>query len=223
MADPSLDREYLDHLAARFQADSRTPHRRGRRQRLRDLSWLRSCWSGWARRSFAFAAPRTGATSICIAARSIWKPLRAKVLETGADLGVAFDGDADRALFVSHSGKIVDGDAVMLLTALPLHARGRLTEVVATVMSNLGPGARAEASRHRPGADCGRRQIRARRNAAPRRAVGRGTERPRYLSRLRHHRRRPADRAARAGSHALHRARIWTSSPRKSRLIRNCW
>ena len=61
-----------------------------------------------------------------------------KVLATGADLGVAFDGDADRALFVSHSGKIVDGDAVLLLTALPLHARGRLTEVVATVMSNLG-------------------------------------------------------------------------------------
>jgi phosphoglucosamine mutase len=64
--------------------------------------------------------------------------LRAKVLETGADLGVAFDGDADRALFVSHSGKIVDGDAVMLLTARPLHARGRLKDVVATVMSNLG-------------------------------------------------------------------------------------
>jgi phosphoglucosamine mutase len=64
--------------------------------------------------------------------------LRARVLETGADLGIAFDGDADRALFVSHSGKIVDGDAVMLLCALPLHARGRLNEVVATVMSNLG-------------------------------------------------------------------------------------
>jgi phosphoglucosamine mutase len=64
--------------------------------------------------------------------------LRERVLETGADLGVAFDGDADRALFISHSGKVVDGDAVMLLTALPLHAKGRLTEVVATVMSNLG-------------------------------------------------------------------------------------
>jgi phosphoglucosamine mutase len=64
--------------------------------------------------------------------------LRAKVLETGADLGVAFDGDADRALFVSHSGKIVDGDAVMLITARPLHARGRLKDVIATVMSNLG-------------------------------------------------------------------------------------
>ncbi len=64
--------------------------------------------------------------------------LREQVMETRADLGVAFDGDADRAMFVSHSGNVVDGDAVMLVTALPLHARGRLTEVIATVMSNLG-------------------------------------------------------------------------------------
>ena len=64
--------------------------------------------------------------------------LRTRVLESGAEIGVAFDGDADRAMFVSHSGKTVDGDAVMLLTALPLHARGRLKEVIATVMSNLG-------------------------------------------------------------------------------------
>jgi phosphoglucosamine mutase len=64
--------------------------------------------------------------------------LRELVIETRADLGVAFDGDADRAMFISHSGKTVDGDAVMLVTALPLQARGRLTEVIATVMSNLG-------------------------------------------------------------------------------------
>jgi phosphoglucosamine mutase len=64
--------------------------------------------------------------------------LRERVLSTGADLGVAFDGDADRALFVSHSGKIVDGDAVMLLCAIPLRLKGKLTEVVATVMSNIG-------------------------------------------------------------------------------------
>jgi phosphoglucosamine mutase len=70
--------------------------------------------------------------------------LRASVLQSGADLGVAFDGDADRALFVSHSGKIVDGDAVMLLCARRLQAQGRLNDhegqpvVVATVMSNLG-------------------------------------------------------------------------------------
>jgi phosphoglucosamine mutase len=62
------------------------------------------------------------------------------VLERGADLGVAFDGDADRAIFVASSGKIVDGDAVLLIAARSLlHAR-RLTgrTVVATVMSNLG-------------------------------------------------------------------------------------
>ena len=64
--------------------------------------------------------------------------LRSKVIDTGADFGVAFDGDADRAMFVSHSGKTVDGDAVMLLCARPLHARGHLKEVIATVMSNLG-------------------------------------------------------------------------------------
>lgn len=70
--------------------------------------------------------------------------LREKVLSDGADLGVAFDGDADRALFVSRTGKIIDGDAVMLMCARRLEAQGRLVDklgrltVVATVMSNLG-------------------------------------------------------------------------------------
>ena len=70
--------------------------------------------------------------------------LRDAVVADGADLGIAFDGDADRALFVTHSGKMVDGDAVMLITGVYLNANGRLAEadgapvVVATVMSNLG-------------------------------------------------------------------------------------
>jgi phosphoglucosamine mutase len=64
--------------------------------------------------------------------------LRERVMETRADLGVAFDGDADRAMFISHSGKVVDGDMVLLVTAQPLHASGRLSDVIATVMSNLG-------------------------------------------------------------------------------------
>jgi phosphoglucosamine mutase len=64
--------------------------------------------------------------------------LRARVLETGADLGMAFDGDADRAMFVSHSGKIVDGDAVLFLAGLWLKRTRGLDEVVATVMSNIG-------------------------------------------------------------------------------------
>jgi phosphoglucosamine mutase len=70
--------------------------------------------------------------------------LRAAVLAESADVGVAFDGDADRALFVSRSGKIVDGDAVLLVAARYLKDQGQLRcgdgppTVVATVMSNLG-------------------------------------------------------------------------------------
>jgi phosphoglucosamine mutase len=64
--------------------------------------------------------------------------LQRRVVETAADLGVAFDGDADRAMFVSHSGKIVDGDAVLLIVGSWLKKHRGLTEVVATVMSNLG-------------------------------------------------------------------------------------
>jgi len=56
------------------------------------------------------------------------------------DLGVTFDGDADRALFCDGAGKVVDGDAVLYLGALDLKARGRLRgdTVVATIMSNMG-------------------------------------------------------------------------------------
>ena len=66
--------------------------------------------------------------------------LRAAVLESGAGLGVAFDGDADRAIFVAGNGQIVDGDAVLLIAARALQAAGKLDGglVVATVMSNLG-------------------------------------------------------------------------------------
>jgi phosphoglucosamine mutase len=64
--------------------------------------------------------------------------LRQRVLETGATMGVAFDGDADRAMFISNSGKLVDGDGVMLLAARRLQSTRGLKEVVSTVMSNLG-------------------------------------------------------------------------------------
>jgi phosphoglucosamine mutase len=66
--------------------------------------------------------------------------LQKRVLETGADLGIAFDGDADRALFVSSSGKIVDGDAVLFLAGASLKRLGKLPGdlVVSTIMSNLG-------------------------------------------------------------------------------------
>ncbi|HZU10045.1 MAG TPA: phosphoglucosamine mutase [Pseudacidobacterium sp.] len=57
-----------------------------------------------------------------------------------ADMGVTFDGDADRALFADANGKVVNGDAVMLLAARDLHSRGKLkgNVVVATTMSNMG-------------------------------------------------------------------------------------
>jgi phosphoglucosamine mutase len=68
------------------------------------------------------------------------EPLRAEVLAKRADLGVAFDGDADRALFVDAAGASVDGDRILYLLALDMDARGALDgrRVVATVMSNVG-------------------------------------------------------------------------------------
>ncbi len=137
-ADDTLDREYIQHLASTM---------------TRDLNGIQIVVDG-ANGAASFLAPalfeKLGAKIDCIHCapdgRNInlncgslhLEGLRKTVLETGADLGVAFDGDADRALFVSHSGKIIDGDAVLYLCALPLHERGRLTEVIATVMSNLG-------------------------------------------------------------------------------------
>jgi len=136
--DESLDRAYLKYLAATLPGG---------------LEGMRIVVDG-AHGSASYLAPalleQLGAQVECIHCAPDGKninlnsgslhmeALRRRVVAARADLGVAFDGDADRALFVSHSGKLVDGDAVLLLTALPLYERGRLTEVIATVMSNLG-------------------------------------------------------------------------------------
>ncbi|MDQ2855206.1 MAG: phosphoglucosamine mutase [Acidobacteriota bacterium] len=66
--------------------------------------------------------------------------LQRKVRDERADLGVAFDGDADRALFVDDQGNFVDGDATMWALSKHLNSRGKLKNgmVVATVMSNIG-------------------------------------------------------------------------------------
>jgi phosphoglucosamine mutase len=66
--------------------------------------------------------------------------LRKAVLETGAAVGVAFDGDADRAVFASATGRIVDGDGVLLAAARYLKSAGQLkgARVVGTSMANLG-------------------------------------------------------------------------------------
>jgi phosphoglucosamine mutase len=66
--------------------------------------------------------------------------LAATVRETGSRVGVAFDGDGDRAIFADANGAIVDGDAVLLMCARLMKQQGRLrgNAVVATVMSNIG-------------------------------------------------------------------------------------
>ena len=66
--------------------------------------------------------------------------LQAAVVEHGADVGIAHDGDADRTLAVDATGAIVDGDQIMAILAVAAKARGDLSRntLVATVMSNLG-------------------------------------------------------------------------------------
>ncbi|MCU0259681.1 MAG: phosphoglucosamine mutase [Ilumatobacteraceae bacterium] len=66
--------------------------------------------------------------------------LAAEVVRTGAAAGLALDGDADRLIAVDETGRVVDGDHVMAICALDLHAQGRLRHdtVVVTVMTNLG-------------------------------------------------------------------------------------
>jgi len=138
--DNELDGSYVDHLAATLA--------RG----LAGLKIVADCANGSASDLAPDLLRRVGAEVDAIGAapngRNInlncgslhLDSLREHVLRENADVGVAFDGDADRALFVSSSGKIVDGDAVLLIAARFLKAQGKLPgdTVVATVMSNLG-------------------------------------------------------------------------------------
>lgn len=66
--------------------------------------------------------------------------LQKAVCEHGAHLGIALDGDADRAIFVCEKGKVIDGDHIMAALGLDLHRQGQLAKqtVVGTVMSNFG-------------------------------------------------------------------------------------
>ncbi len=68
------------------------------------------------------------------------KQLKEKVLEEGADVGIAHDGDADRTMLVDEKGKEVDGDMMLALWAVELKKEDRLFDdtVVVTVMTNLG-------------------------------------------------------------------------------------
>ena len=142
--DNTLDQGYIDHLASTLPG------------RLEGLKIVADCANGSASMLAPELFRRLGGWvhaihcspdghNINLNSGSLHlESLREAVLEHKADVGVAFDGDADRALFVARSGKIVDGDAVLYLTARYLKEHGQLTvdgqtpQVVATVMSNLG-------------------------------------------------------------------------------------
>lgn len=65
--------------------------------------------------------------------------LQEKVIEVGADLGIALDGDGDRLILVDHKGEVVDGDEILFIIAQALHQSGELNGgVVGTLMTNLG-------------------------------------------------------------------------------------
>ena len=119
---------------------------------LTGLRVVVDCANGAASVAAPEALRRAGAEVIAIAAAPDgWnindgcgsthlEPLVAAVLEHGADVGIAHDGDADRCLAVDASGQIVDGDQILAILTLALADRGELTHgtVVSTVMANLG-------------------------------------------------------------------------------------
>ncbi len=138
--DPGVDREYLDYLASTMAV------------RLDGVALVLDCGNGAASALAPELFRRLGARVTAINAtpdgRNInlncgalhLEPLREAVLASGADFGVAFDGDADRAIFVSAKGNVINGDGVLLATGQALKAAGKLRAgvVVSTVMANLG-------------------------------------------------------------------------------------
>ncbi|MEV4525441.1 phosphoglucosamine mutase [Streptosporangium sp. NPDC049304] len=120
--------------------------------RLDGLNVVLDCAHGAAHMVAPEALLRAGATVETIGARPDGLNINAGVGSThldrlqqivvsrNADVGIAYDGDADRCLAVSHTGEVVDGDQIMAVLAMAMHAEGKLVgdTVVATVMSNLG-------------------------------------------------------------------------------------
>ncbi|GED97224.1 phosphoglucosamine mutase [Gordonia crocea] len=137
---PDAARRYLDHLAAQIETD------------LTGLTVVVDCAHGAAAQLGPEAYRAAGAEVISIFAEpdglnindecgsTHMGKLSAAVLEHGADLGLAHDGDADRCLAVDAKGDIIDGDMIMAILATAMADRGVLTDgvLVATVMSNLG-------------------------------------------------------------------------------------
>ncbi len=137
---PDTHGRYLAHLA------EIVPHR------LDGLTVVVDCANGAASEVGPLAYAAAGAQVIAISAEpdglnindgcgsTHLEQLQKAVVEHGADVGIAHDGDADRCLAVDATGAVVDGDAIMAVLALAMRDAGRLTDntLVATVMSNLG-------------------------------------------------------------------------------------
>jgi phosphoglucosamine mutase len=131
---------YVDHLVAI------APHS------LAGLKVVLDCANGAAFQAAPAALRRAGAEVVAIGAEPDgWNInegcgsthlglLSVAVVENGADVGIAHDGDADRCLAVDANGRVVDGDQILAILALAMHDRGELVHgtVVSTVMANLG-------------------------------------------------------------------------------------
>jgi len=138
--DESASERYIFHLLSSLSTS------------LTGIKVVVDCANGASSRVAPKAYERAGAEVIAISAApnginindgcgsTHLENLKAKVLEVGADLGIAHDGDADRCLAVDANGNEVDGDFIMAILAADLKSRGELTHntVVGTVMSNLG-------------------------------------------------------------------------------------
>ncbi len=131
---------YVDHLVATAPSS------------LAGLRVVLDCANGAAFEAGPAALRRAGADVVTIGAEPDgWNIndgcgsthldlLSAAVVQHGADVGIAHDGDADRCLAVDATGQVVDGDQILAILALALHDRGELAHgtVVSTVMANLG-------------------------------------------------------------------------------------
>ena len=140
----------LDDAAGRYIESAKASFPRG--LRLDDLKIVVDCANGAAYRVAPTVLWELGATVISIGVSpdgfninrgcgsTVPEYLCAQVLEHGADLGIALDGDADRLLIADENGELIDGDQILALIARSWAACGQLrgNGIVATVMSNLG-------------------------------------------------------------------------------------
>jgi len=138
--DESASERYIFHLLSSLTTD------------LSGLKLVVDCANGASSRVAPKTYERAGAEVIAISASpnglnindgcgsTHLENIRAKVVEVGADLGIAHDGDADRCLAIDAQGNVIDGDFIMAILAADMHSRGVLknSTVVGTVMSNLG-------------------------------------------------------------------------------------